>query len=74
MIKIYNDTPNSWQLSFQDEATPIAAGIIDFHNKTMYYLIIIFSIVTYIIFAILFSNRSINRLSLLKHSTIIELI
>lgn len=74
MIKIYNDSPNLWQLSFQDEATPIAAGIIDFHNKTMYYLILILSLVVYIIFARIFSNRSINRFNILKHSTIIELI
>lgn len=74
MIKIYNDAPESWQLSFQEEATPIAAGIIDFHNKAMYYLIIIFSLVTYMLLARIFSNRSINNFKLLKHSTIIELI
>lgn len=74
MIKIYNDAPQAWQMGFQDEATPIAAGIIDFHNKAMYYLIIIFSIVTYIIIARIFSNRSINWFRTINHSTIIELI
>lgn len=74
IIRIYNDAPEKWQLGFQDEATPIAAGIIDFHNKAMYYLIIIFSIVTYIILARIFSNRSINRFKKIQHSTLIELI
>lgn len=74
MIKIFNDAPQSWQLSFQDEATPIAAGIIDFHNKAMYYLIIIFSMVTYILLARIFSTRSINWFRTINHSTLIELI
>lgn len=74
MIKIFNDAPQSWQLSFQDEATPIAAGIIDFHNKAMYYLIIIFSMVTYILLARVFSARSINWFRTINHSTLIELI
>ncbi|PJF20186.1 cytochrome c oxidase subunit 2 (mitochondrion) [Paramicrosporidium saccamoebae] len=74
MIKIYNDSPSTWQLSFQDEATPIAAGIIDFHNKAMYYLIIVFSLVSYFIIARIFSNRSINWFRVINHSTTIELI
>jgi cytochrome c oxidase subunit 2 len=74
MIKIYNDVPQKWQMLFQDEATPIAAGIIDFHNKAMYYLIIIFSIVTYFLLVRIFSNRSINYFKAINHSTIIELI
>lgn len=71
---LYNDAPSHWQLSFQDECTPIAAGIIDFHNKAMYYIIIIFSFVVYIILARIFSNRSINWLRQRNHSTTIELI
>lgn len=71
---IFNDVPEFWQVGFQEEATPIQAGIIDFHNKTMYYLIIILSIVTYAIFARIFSNRSINWYRSFNHSTIIELL
>lgn len=74
ILRIYNDMPERWQLSFQEEATPLAAGIIDFHNQAMYYLIIIFSVVTYIIIARITSNRSINWLKVVNHSTIIELI
>ena len=71
---IFNDAPENWQLTFQEEGTPIAAGIIDFHNKAMYYLIIVLTLVIYMIMARLFSNRSINWLRKRNHSTIIEII
>lgn len=75
MLKyIYCDTPEAWQLGFQEEATPIQGGLIDFHNKAMYYLVIILSIVTYMLLIRLFSNRSINWYRSFNHSTIIELI
>lgn len=72
--KIYNDAPELWQIGFQEEATPIQAGIIDFHNKAMYYLIIVFSFVTYLMLARIKSNRSINWYKNFNHSTILELI
>lgn len=71
---IYNDVSEKWQTGFQEEATPIAAGIIDFHNKALYYLIIVLSFVIYLIIARIYSNRSINWLRKRNHSTIIELI
>lgn len=74
LTKLYNDAPELWQMDFQDEASPIQAGIVDFHNKTMYYLIIIFTLVTYMIIARIFSNRSINWYRAFNHSTLIELI
>ena len=74
MIRIYNDAPELWQTGFQEEASPIQAGIIDFHNKALYYLIIILSLVTYLILVRIYSNKGINWYRALKHSTIIELI
>lgn len=71
---IYNDAPAQWQFGFQEEATPLQAGIIDFHNKAMYYLILILSIVTYLLIARLKSNRTINWYRTFNHSTVIELI
>ena len=59
---VFNDMPEKWQLGFQDESTPIAAGIIDFHNDAIYYLIIIFSIVTF--FVLSFSFRFLQYRSL----------
>lgn len=74
MKKIYNDVPLSWAVGYQDEGTPIACGIVDFHNKALYYLIIILTIVTYLVIARVWSNRSINWLRKRNHSTSIELV
>lgn len=62
MIKIYNDIGESWNMSFQEEGTPIAAGIIDLHNKLMYYLIIILTIIFYITTMRIINNGYINRI------------
>lgn len=71
---VYNDSPKEWSIGFQDEATPIAAGIVDFHNKALYYLIIVLTIVIYVILVRIKSNRTINWLRKRNHSTIIEII
>ena len=35
---IFSDASESWQLGFQDPATPVMEGIITFHNDLMFYL------------------------------------
>jgi cytochrome c oxidase subunit 2 len=72
--RLYNDAPENWQLGFQEEGTPIAAGLIDFHNSAMYYLIIVFTLVAYMVMARVLSNRSINWLRKRNHSTTIEIV
>ena len=72
--RVYNDVPEQWQIGFQEESTPIQAGIIDFHNIAIFYMVIVLSIVTYILLARVFSHRGINWYRTFNHSTIIELI
>ena len=74
MRRVYTDAPRNWQMGFQEEATPVAAGIIDFHNKAMYYLIIIFIVVVYLIIARIMSNRSMNWTRYFNFSTLVEFI
>lgn len=75
MLYIYNDTGEKWGLNLQEEATPIAAGMIDFHNQLIYYLIIILSIVCYFIGLRIINNKHIiNNLRYFNHSTIVEFI
>lgn len=69
MIKIFNDVPENWNLGFQEESTPIAAGIIDFHNTTMYYLFIIFIIVSYFIIVRLSNKNFLSRIKYFNHLT-----
>ena len=39
---ILNDSPEPWQLGFQDSAAPGFEGIIDLHDSIFFYLVIIF--------------------------------
>lgn len=46
MVNIFNtilrcDSPEPWQIGFQDSATPIHEGICELHDNIFYYLIII---------------------------------
>lgn len=73
MKRIYNDIGKDWGIGLQEEGTPIAAGIIEFHNRLMYYLIIIFTIVGYILLVRVSKTRGpINNIRYINHSTIIE--
>ncbi len=72
--RVYNNVGEEWQIGYQEQATPISAGIVDLHNTIMYYIIIIITFVIYIIIARIKSNRSINWIRNKNHSTTIELI
>lgn len=72
MIRVYNDIPRNNQLYFQEEATSVSGGIIDLHNKAMYYIIIIAIMVTYLVIILSKNKISYNRKR--NHSTLIELI
>jgi cytochrome c oxidase subunit 2 len=47
------DLPRFFQLNFQDPATPLMEGLIDLHHNIMFILILIFGLVTCLIFLIL---------------------
>jgi cytochrome c oxidase subunit 2 len=74
---IFNDAPQPWQINFQDGATPIMEGIIEFHDQILFYLIIILVFVSWILSStfLTFSNNK-NKLSAKyeNHGTLIELI
>lgn len=74
MLKVFNDVAEQNQIYLQEPATPIMIGIVEFHDNIMYYLIMIFTLVSYFIIARLFTNRGAIGLKYLNHSTILELI
>ena len=49
----FSDASENWQLNLQDPATPIAEGILFFHNYLMFFLIAIGIFVTYFIYQII---------------------
>jgi cytochrome c oxidase subunit 2 len=72
-----SDAPLAWGLYFQDGASPSIEGIIDLHNRIMFYLVVILFGVTWIMLSIMWNfNKSNNKLVYrdLNHGTLIELI
>merc|ERR1711907_455850 len=47
------DCPEPWQFGFQDPATPVMEGIIDFHHDVMFFLIVIGIGVSWVLFRVL---------------------
>lgn len=70
------DASENWQLSFQDPATPVMEGIINFHNDLMLILVSIVTFVFWILFrCIFFFEKSKNKIpQKFVHGTTIEII
>jgi cytochrome c oxidase subunit 2 len=80
MINFFNiillDTAEAWQFGFQDPATPVMEGIIDFHHDLVFFLIIIVVFVSWLLVRCLFffdENKQ-KTPEIFVHGTIIEII
>ena len=73
---IFSDISESWQLGFQEPATPVMEGIINFHHDLMFFLIIIVAFTSWMVFrCIYFFNEEINPIpEKFVHGTMIEII
>lgn len=78
----FMDAPNFWQFGFQDPATPIMEGIIEFHNHLMVFLAAIATFVVWLLFRCLsyYSYHGNVQTSLsyydenFTHSTVLEVV
>jgi len=69
------DSAKAWQVNFQDPATPIMEGVIDFHNHILFFLIIIACLVGWLLFRVcqLFGSEKLKEpLPNFSHSTLLE--
>ena len=74
---IYNDAPQPLQLGFQDIAAPGFTGIVELHNTSFFYLVVICVSVFWVIGSIMYyfnNNNSPIVHKYLNHGTLIELI
>ena len=71
-----SDSPENWQLGFQDPATPIMEGIINLHHDLMFFVCVISIFVTWMLARTLwhFSYSQNKNPSSLSHGTLIEII
>lgn len=70
------DNAESWQLGFQDPATPIMEGIINLHHDLTFFLCVILIFVSWMLFRTiwLFNNLNNKISSSLSHGILIEII
>ncbi len=73
---IFNDAPESWQINFQDPATPIMEGIIHFHNHLMFFIVLIGIFVFWLLIRVI-TNYSADVHPVAEkftHSTVLEIV
>ena len=73
----YLDSPEDWQIGFQDPASPIMQGIIELHHDLFFFLIIVLSFVFWLLFKAIFVFNSVSNKVITKtinYGTIIEIV
>lgn len=71
------DSPERWQVGFQDPASPIMQGVIDFHHDLFFFLIVIMTFVFWLLVKVIFTFNSFSNKNVVKvinYGTIIEII
>jgi len=70
------DAPQPWQLSFQDPASPIAAGIQDLHHDIMFFMVFILTFVVWVLARTMwFFDATKNPIpSKIIHGTVLEIV
>lgn len=73
--KIFDAAVN-WQWSFQDPATPLMEGIVDFHNHLMFFLVIIGIFVCWLLYrvVVIYGYTPSTTYSDFSHSTLLEIV
>ena len=73
---VFGDAPETWQIGFQDPATPIMEGIINLHHDLMFFICVISTFVTWMLFRTIWHFGSTQNTipSSLTHGTLIEMV
>lgn len=73
----YADSPEAWQVGFQDSASPIMEGIINLHNDISFFLVVILVLVGWMLYRTLWvfhEKRNTVPATDLIHGTLIEVL
>merc|ERR1711968_354411 len=58
----FADASRPWQMDFQDPATPIMEGIINFHNHIMFFITVIVVFVSWLMGRCIYQSRKMDTL------------
>jgi cytochrome c oxidase subunit 2 len=70
----YFDIASKWQVLFQDPASPIMEGIIEFHHDIMFLLIFIVFFILFLLGYIVINFENNDKPDLFKHNTFLEIV
>lgn len=75
-VTLFADSPEAWQMGFQDPATPIMEGIINLHHDITFFLALILTVVGWMLYRTiwLFNAKSNPIPSKVSHGTVIEIV
>ena len=70
------DAAQPWQLGFQDPATPIMEGIVEFHNHLMFFVILIATLISWLVVISFYYyyEKFQTKSEMFTHSTYLEVI
>jgi len=72
----YCDAPESWHMGFQDPATPVVEGMLDFHNYLVFFSIFIAFFVCLMLYIVVlrFNDKSNPVPEKFTHSSVLEIV
>nr|YP_009029720.1 cytochrome c oxidase subunit 2 [Magnusiomyces capitatus]AHY04974.1 cytochrome c oxidase subunit 2 [Magnusiomyces capitatus] len=72
---MFNDVPKPWGMFFQDSATAMAEGMMEVHDTMMFYMMMVLTLVTYILYSMV-TTFSKNPMSYkyMMHGTTLEVV
>ncbi|MDO8996107.1 MAG: cytochrome c oxidase subunit II transmembrane domain-containing protein, partial [Sediminibacterium sp.] len=75
-VTLFADSPEAWQMGFQDPATPIMEGIINLHHDITFFLAVIITLVSWVLYRAMYMfHESRNpKASQVSHGTFIEIV
>lgn len=75
-VTLFADSPEAWQMGFQDPATPIMEGIINLHHDITFFLAVILTLVGWMLYRTLylFNAKANPTPSKVSHGTVIEIV
>jgi cytochrome c oxidase subunit 2 len=73
---VHADAIEKWQMDFQDPASPIMEGIINLHHDVMFFLVLIGTFVSWMLFrtVYLFNSARGHKPSTNTHGTVLEIV
>ncbi|CCA41175.2 unnamed protein product (mitochondrion) [Komagataella phaffii CBS 7435] len=70
-----NDVPTPWGMFFQDSATPNMEGMMELHNNMMFYLVLMLTFVSYMLYTMMYNYSNATMVhKYMNHGQLMEMV